>query len=276
MSILLEALRKSENSQRTREAPTIHSAVPSAPPGRLGNPLIIGVLLLLTLAICTWFVWQQYKAPAGDEPETGIAAVQPAREEAGKPVQLPEKPPARPRAGNASPNSSQAVSVEGSQQQAASEKVISANQASGPRTPVESYQPPAESRVEDAVSSSPAVAARNVKPFASKDRESRQASSRRESSENLTTVSVKEEEPVRPQEPEMLGYWDLPDNVRAGIPEFTFTVLVYDKKPENRFVLINGERFVEGDTQQPGLVVEEIRREGVVFSYRLYRFLVEK
>jgi hypothetical protein len=32
----------------------------------------------------------------------------------------------------------------------------------------------------------------------------------------------------------------------------------------------------EGDSAQPGLEVKEIRREGVVFSYRLYQFLVER
>ena len=55
-----------------------------------------------------------------------------------------------------------------------------------------------------------------------------------------------------------------------------FSVLVYSKQPDHRFVLINGQRLVEGDIAQAGLVVEEIRRDGVIFSYRLYQFLVER
>ena len=132
------------------------------------------------------------------------------------------------------------------------------------------------SKTEKADSKVPAVSARNVKPFGSKSIDIRHTPGSREKSVDSMADRGQESAPAPPPEPQMLGYWDLPDNVRASIPEFTFTVLVYDKKPENRFVLINGERYVEGDTQQPGLVVEEIRRDGVVYSYRLYRFLVEK
>jgi len=53
-------------------------------------------------------------------------------------------------------------------------------------------------------------------------------------------------------------------------------VLVYSKDPAERFVLVNGQRLAEGDSVQPGLLVDEIRRDGVIFSYRLYKFLVER
>ena len=74
----------------------------------------------------------------------------------------------------------------------------------------------------------------------------------------------------------MVGYWELPDAIRADIPEIKFSVLVYAGEPADRFVLINGQRLAEGDSIQQGLVVEEIRRDGVVFSFRLYQFLVER
>ena len=60
------------------------------------------------------------------------------------------------------------------------------------------------------------------------------------------------------------------------MPEIKFSVLVFASDPADRFVLINGQRFGEGDSVQSGLMVKEIRREGVVFSYRLYQFLVER
>jgi len=80
----------------------------------------------------------------------------------------------------------------------------------------------------------------------------------------------------RPLEPEPITYWELPDAIRADVAEIKFSVLVYAKQPEDRFVLINGQRLIEGDSVQPGLVIEEIQRDGVTFSYRLYRFLVER
>ncbi len=85
-----------------------------------------------------------------------------------------------------------------------------------------------------------------------------------------------EEEPFSPGEPAPVGYWDLPDAVRAEVPEIKFSVLVYATDPADRFVLISGQRLGEGDSARPGLVVKEIRRDGVIFTYRLYQFLVER
>ena len=52
------------------------------------------------------------------------------------------------------------------------------------------------------------------------------------------------------------------------------SVLVYAERPEDRFILMNGRRYIEGDEPRPGLVLEEIGREGAVFTFQLYRFLV--
>jgi general secretion pathway protein B len=83
-------------------------------------------------------------------------------------------------------------------------------------------------------------------------------------------------EQFHPGEPAPISYWELPDSVRSDIPVIKFSVLVYATDPADRFVLINGQRLGEGDSAQSGLVVKEIRRDGVVFSYRLYQFLVER
>jgi len=79
-----------------------------------------------------------------------------------------------------------------------------------------------------------------------------------------------------PQEPAPISYWELPDSVRAQVPEIKFTVLVYARRPQDRFVLIEGQRLAEGDSLPSGPKIVEIRLDGVVFSYRLYRFLVAR
>ena len=79
-----------------------------------------------------------------------------------------------------------------------------------------------------------------------------------------------------PRQPAPISYWELPDAIRASVPEIKFSVLVYAKNADDRFVLINGQRLGEGDNLQSGPVVKEIRRDGVIFSYRLYQFLVER
>ena len=59
------------------------------------------------------------------------------------------------------------------------------------------------------------------------------------------------------------------------MPELRITVLVYSEKPEERFVLIAGQRLKEKDEAPGGLVLDEIRRDGAVFVYRNYRFLIK-
>ena len=65
MSILLEALRKSEKSQRAHEVPTIHAngEVATIPESLATGPLAI--LLVSALFMSGWFVWHQYRLPAG-------------------------------------------------------------------------------------------------------------------------------------------------------------------------------------------------------------------
>jgi general secretion pathway protein B len=70
-----------------------------------------------------------------------------------------------------------------------------------------------------------------------------------------------------------IDFWELPDNVRSDLPEMRLSVMVYAEQPEDRFVLLNGQRLYEGDELQPGLVVSEVRRDGVIFSFRRYRFI---
>ena len=76
--------------------------------------------------------------------------------------------------------------------------------------------------------------------------------------------------------PAPMEFWELPLNIRQGLPDFRITVLVYDQDPAGRFVLLNGERQVEGDVVAPDLVLEQIRRDGAVFRHGRYRFLVKR
>jgi general secretion pathway protein B len=59
------------------------------------------------------------------------------------------------------------------------------------------------------------------------------------------------------------------------MPELKINVLVYAEKPEDRFLLINGQRLVEKEELTDGIVLDEIRRDGAVFRYKKYRFLVK-
>ena len=79
----------------------------------------------------------------------------------------------------------------------------------------------------------------------------------------------------QPHQSEPISFWQLPQAMRDGLPEFKINVLVYAEKPEDRFLLINGQRLVEKEELTAGVVLDEIRRDGAVFRYRNYRFLVK-
>lgn len=139
---------------------------------------------------------------------------------------------------------------------------------------MESYKPPAVSTPKPhATSEEPGAASR---PVANTVDEGGDEPVPADANSGPVVEAAKPKPRPEPEEPLPIGYWELPDSVRANVPEIKFSVLVYATRPSDRFVLINGERLTEGDNAGPNLVVKQIRREGVIFSYGLYQFLVEK
>lgn len=71
-------------------------------------------------------------------------------------------------------------------------------------------------------------------------------------------------------------YWQLPYNVRKELPEIKLSMHVYSATPAQRFVVLNGNRQVEGDELGGDVRVAEIRSDGVVLTYHGQRFLVPR
>jgi len=67
-------------------------------------------------------------------------------------------------------------------------------------------------------------------------------------------------------------YYELPYNVRKDLPVLTISMHVYAAAPEQRFVMIDGERKTEGETVHEGLTLREIRPDGLVLEFRGQRF----
>jgi len=262
MSILLEALRKSENSQKPVEPPTIHGNDHQVNESESVKSSYVLVLIIIALLVIGWLLWQQYHAE-----ESGYSP----------PVELP--------AGKATsnvpkvPGTTRSAPAESAPAKAATSKAASV--ASGrPRTPVETFQAttqvyeemtPEEKDAENAKRKVAAAVARAQSAAAKNrlDRARTKAAAEGQSS-NAST------EQYQSPEPQLISYWELPDSVRNGVPVIKFSVLVYADDPANRFVLVNGERLIEGDELKPGVVVEDIRRDGVVFSYKMYKFFVKR
>ncbi|MCQ4167520.1 general secretion pathway protein GspB [Tahibacter harae] len=72
------------------------------------------------------------------------------------------------------------------------------------------------------------------------------------------------------------AYWQLPYNVRKELPALKLSMHVYSATPAQRFVVLNGNRQVEGDELGGEVRVTEIRSDGVVLSFQGQRFLVPR
>jgi general secretion pathway protein B len=77
-----------------------------------------------------------------------------------------------------------------------------------------------------------------------------------------------------PERTEFIEVWDLPLAVRRELPDLEVSIHVFSTKPEDRFVLINGERRLEGAALGGGARLLEVAREGAIVEYRDYRFLL--
>lgn len=279
MSILLDSLRKSEAQRKIKDAPSIHSAQPygaaASVPARWPAIAMIG---LVAVAI-TWFGLRQY-AGTGPEADAGTARETVAAE-VDSPADAPQQPPLT--VGSESDGSE----ADGSQ----------------PRTPVERLAQTDEDRAAvpgEASSSEPGDVTPADRIAAFTASEDVQAETQEDYEEELPAedfasdrdapaetslddgaveelARVRRTEPMRDEseEPDVMSYWQLPQTWRSEMPEFKLTVLVYAENPEDRFVLLNGERFREGDEIEGGVVLEEIRRSGAVFSYRSRQFMVK-
>jgi len=66
-------------------------------------------------------------------------------------------------------------------------------------------------------------------------------------------------------------YYELPFNVRKDLPTLAISMHVYSAAPDQRFVMIDGERKAEGETFKE-LTLREIRSDGMVLEFRGQRF----
>ena len=271
MSILLEALKKSEEQRQLGETPTIHSHVESQPVDRDSLHHWIPLsLMALSIIVIAWLGWQQFRKPEPASPASSPATLSDSGETA----------------------AGQNTAAESSNGPDAAD-VAPTPASQGPRTPVESFQaatagvqaesdPPAQLQPQPASDEQAARLSQSLSESASEDSGAVEKPPPKPVVAETPTAAVSpppEPQPrpsrAEPRQPEPISYWELPQGVRDTFSEIRITVLVYSENASERFVLINGQRLVEKDELQGGIVLDEIRRGGAVFLYRKYRFLVK-
>jgi len=73
-------------------------------------------------------------------------------------------------------------------------------------------------------------------------------------------------------EQEAIRFEELPVQIQRELPELTVQLHAYSSKASERLVYINAIRRREGESVIPGVVLEQITPDGMVFSYKGYRF----
>jgi general secretion pathway protein B len=75
---------------------------------------------------------------------------------------------------------------------------------------------------------------------------------------------------------QLQSWYELPREFRNRLDLPRLDVHVYSEEPRKRFILVNLEKYREGERLASGLLLEEILPDGMVMSYQGERFRVEK
>jgi len=89
-------------------------------------------------------------------------------------------------------------------------------------------------------------------------------------------AGVQQPEPQRPRQPGVQLWNDLSLEFRSGFPLPHIDVHVYADQPARRFILVDLQKYREGDTLESGAVIEKILPQGLQLYYQGTRFEIEK
>ena len=279
MSILLDALKKSEEQRQLGKSPSIHGGAPvSSASGDSSGRWVPVALVTLSVAAMTWFGWQQMREPEGlaTRSESGVVAQEPGAEEkngsnSGAPAKTVPPSVGRRLPPSATPNRTLVESFPSGNKGVEGVTVMPPGD--------ESAAPDSRRQVSESFRNFQGEPSNEPEPVPQEElaanapdaaQVSEEAAPPQPRASRTQTVSES-----APGEMEPISYWQLPQGIRDDMPEIKITVLVFADKPEDRFLLVNGERLVEKDEIPGGVVLDEIRRDGAVFQYRKYRFLVK-
>ncbi|HET9049603.1 MAG TPA: general secretion pathway protein GspB [Chiayiivirga sp.] len=273
MSLILEALKKSEAERRLGQAPDLLSPTPMRVPSEshsrgLGRALWIG-LVVVAAGAGYWFAHDR-AGPAPSTPETAAPVTTPAPP---SPAAVPASPTPspRPRLVSYDANVIAEASLPRDDEFAGNERE---SQPVHPET-IALPAPAEAAALDDAPEPVRAPRVETATPARAT------IPTRTAASPSVEHAAAPAPAPTPPAAPEpvleslpRLGH--LLPSEREGLPPLRLSMHVYDPVPAARFVLIDGKRYREGNTIADGLTVEAIRPDGAALSYHGRRFLLAR
>ncbi len=68
--------------------------------------------------------------------------------------------------------------------------------------------------------------------------------------------------------------WQLPSVIRSTLPKLTVSVHVYSPEAAGRFVIVERNKYREGDVLAGGAKLEAILADGIVIDYQGRRYRI--
>jgi len=267
MSLILEALKKSEANRRLGEAPDL--ATPFATPRRRRNPLPVLFVLIVAASAGGW--WLLRTPPASEAPRTPALAATPPSAPAQPAVATAPAPAAAPAVTAAPKKAPDAFVAQAPQagNPAAGNAPVPIPTPKPPPAPVApvpkapiAAAPPAPAPVTTSKPPQPAPVAAAPAPPASAPSVVASGEGQRKSEKSA---------PPAPPPLTVPTYGQLSFATRKDLPALKLNMHVYSADAAARFVLLNGAHLGEGD-KQDDLIVHEIRPDGIIFEFHGQRF----
>jgi len=264
MSLILEALKKSEQQRRLGEAPTLGSPVVSTRRRRSALPVLAALIVI-----------------AADK----TAPAKPNGTQATKPGQTAAADQERLKAEAAKRKAEQTKRIEALGNAKPNAPLGLPNVASGVAPPARKPGDPMPHTVpaQKVPPQSPPPAANPAKTdatvatkpgtVAAPTADAKTTPPTAETASTPPPVPVAKAPPAAASETAALPtIWELPFSTRKDIPALDLSMHVYSSDPKERFVVIKGERHVEGDEIGSDLTLREIRQDGLVLDYKGQKF----
>lgn len=294
MSLILEALRKSEAERRLGQAPDVLAPMPivaalAHSPRRISRSiatLIVAVAIAIA-GVAWWALRLQPNCADADRPTCGpppshrtsaAAATTNRVTTAAAPRQQSSTPPSDARAGT-HPVSPPIIvptkaEVEPEPANAPSFEPSQTNLPSASATPIatSTSTPHATSGPASSPTRKPTVAA-----VAKATRQAASVPSFAGAPPIATPAAVNVPAPAavaHQDAPDLLPITALPAAERAALPPLKVTMHAYSADPARRFIIIDGQRIVEGGRIADGIMLIHIRRDGGEIDVRGHRLLL--
>lgn len=247
MSIILDALKKSERERQAGQVPGISEVVSETDLTRPRRwmPWVIGFLGLVNVGGIGYWLYRDHASKPPTPPQSATVSADPV---------VP-------------------------QNETLTQPTVSSLQAQGPavdsRPPVEPVQvmPPPEPILQRPAIAMPdhLMPPANPRPLPKEDEDPVDAELEAEGTARSELLPPKT--PVGSGLP-MIG--DMPEAFRSRIPSFRITMFAYSENPQDRFVIVNMKKLVAGDVLPGGVLLIEIRAENLVGELDGQKFLIPR